>query len=67
MAEETKVKIMKSGMTAAQKAAYVKIAGDTMTGELVVDTTGDSTFNGDVRHKSDVYITAGKKLIFDAD
>ena len=54
-------------MTAAEALAYVKLSGDTMTGALVVDTTGDSEFNGEVIHNADVTLQAGKKLIFDGE
>ena len=58
------------GMTAAELAAYVKISGDTMTGDLTAPAfhateVGDSEFNGNVQHNGDVTIKQGQKLIFD--
>lgn len=58
------------GMTAAEVAAYVKISGDTMTGDLTAPAfhatdSGESTFNDPVRFNSGIIIKAGQRIVLD--
>ena len=49
------------GMTPDEVLAYVKIAGDTMTGMLTISPAGDTALTAN----KDVVLKAGRKLIFD--
>ena len=43
------------GMTASELAQFVKIAGDTMTGELTINPSTDEALT----------VQAGKRIVFD--
>lgn len=50
------------GMTAAEVEAYVKVAGDTMTGALTITpASGDTALTAN----KNIVLKAGQKLIFD--
>ncbi len=58
----TKTKLDKSGMTATEIAAYVKIIGDTMTGALTITpASGDTALTAN----KNIILKSGQKLIFD--
>jgi hypothetical protein len=52
------------GMTATEISAYVKIAGDTMTGALTITPVSGDTA---LKVNKDIKILAGQKIIFDGD
>lgn len=52
------------GMTASEASAYVKIIGDTMTGQLTITpSSGDTALKAD----KDIVLKSGQKLIFDGE